>query len=341
MQLRVPRSLEVALFAAGVLWLIAARTVAVSAAEGIADRLSWDVVQPLLAEAFFLFLLLVGYTVLSWIGMRQGSVRAANALPRRATATREWAVGAAIGWAALLMAVLPMILAGALAPEFSWTARAWGTVLLSLAAIGIGTLASEVAFRGFVFRRLIEAIGPTAATLLLAGIYALLESLQPNATGMSFLITVVAGVLFSLAYLRTHALWLGWGMHFAWAAAMAILFGLPVSGVAVYSSVVQTDVNGPVWLTGGAYGPEGALLTALVFVLAMIALYRATREYAWSYTQPVIIAAGYPMEAQPPAAHAAMEEAAAAKTATLVQIAPAQGGSETAAEDSSKPLGSA
>jgi hypothetical protein len=154
---------------------------------------------------------------------------------------------------------------------------------------------------------------------------------------LSFLIALLAGVLFSLAYLRTHALWLGWGLHFAWAATMAIVFGLPVGGIATYSSLVQTDVSGPAWFTGGAYGPEGALLTGIVFVVAMAVVYRATREYAWNYTHPAIVAAGYPMDVPPPKAHAAMEQEAAAKTAALVQIAPAAAASAGKATESSQP----
>jgi hypothetical protein len=319
--MKIPRSLEIALFVTGALWLLAAHAIAVRAADGLASRISSVAAQNLLSDAFFLFLLLVGFTALNWIGARQGSVREANALPERATAAREWSTGAVIGWAALLLAVLPMMLVGALHPQFSGAAGSWETLIISVVALALAALANEVAFRGFIFRRLIVAIGPTAATLVLAGLYALLGSLRPNATGMSFVIAIFAGVLFSLAYLRTHALWLGWGLHFAWAAATAVLLGLPIGGDATYSSVVQTDASGSAWLTGGAYGPEGALFTIVVLVVAMVAVYRATRDYAWNYTQPEIIPAGYPMDVPPPAAHAAME--AEGKTPALVQIVPA------------------
>lgn len=323
----MPRSLHLALFVTGVLWLLAAHAVAFRAAEGIATRFGWSASgQNLLVNLFLLFLLLVGFTVLNWIGTRQGSVREANALPRRPTAGEEWSRGAVIGWAAALTALIPMVIGGALHPQFVWAAPAWWGAMISLMSLALGALASEVAFRGFLFRRLMDATGPTTATILLSLIYALVGSLGPNGTSLSFLVTVIAGVLFSMAYLRTHALWLGWGMHFAWAAATAVLFGLPVAGVASYSSVVQTDTSGPVWLTGGVYGPDGAFFTAMVFLVAMAVVYRATRGYAWDYTHPAIVPGGYPMDVPPPQAHAAMEQAAAAKTATLVQIAPAPNG---------------
>lgn len=303
--------------------MLAAHALAVRAADGILDRLGWGAAQALLTEGFFLFLLLLGFTLLAWIGTRQGSVRTANALPSRSTSLQEWATGAAIGWAALLVAVLPMMLVGALHPQFLGTPSAWGAALLSVLALGLAALANEVAFRGFLFRRLIDTVGPTAATLLLSGLYAVLGSLRPNATFLSFVVTFVAGVLFSLAYLRTYALWLGWGLHFAWAASTALLFGLPVGGIATYATVVQTDATGPSWLTGGAYGPEGALLTLVAFGLAMVLVYRATREYAWNYTHEPIVPGGYPMDVPPPAAHTAMEQAAQARPPALVQIAPA------------------
>jgi hypothetical protein len=321
----IPRSLHLALFVTGVLWLLAAHAIALRAADGIATRFNIAAAENLIGDLFLLFLLLVGFTTLNWIGARQGSVRQANALPRRPTVVQEWSRGAFIGWAAMLVAVLPMMLLGSLHPQFSWSASAFGAILLSLVSLAVAALANEVAFRGFLFRRLIDAVGPTAATLLLSGLYALLGSLRPNATGLSFLITIIAGILFSLAYLRTRALWLGWGLHFAWAAATAVLFGLPVGGMVSYGSIVQTAVSGPTWFTGGAYGPEAAFFTGIVLLVAMAVVYRVTRDYAWNYTQPLIIPAGYPMDIPPPAAHTAMEQETAAKAPTLIQIAPASG----------------
>jgi hypothetical protein len=56
-------------------------------------------------------------------------------------------------------------------------------------------------------------------------------------------------------------------------------------------------------------------------------LVRVTDDYAWSYTHPPIIPAGYDVTIAPPAAHVAMEQAAGAEQpinpASLVQILPA------------------
>jgi hypothetical protein len=141
-----------------------------------------------------------------------------------------------------------------------------------------------------------------------------------DATLISVLVTMLAGVLLSVAYLRTHALWLAWGFHLAWNLSMGAIFGLPVSGLTTFSTIVQTNTAGPRWLTGGAYGPEAGLFTFIVLIVGIVALVRVTRDYAWEYTHAPIVSAGYAVEVEPPKAHVEMEAKAAAAT-PLVQIA--------------------
>jgi len=293
------------------------------AAQGIADQLDLAVLEPLLQQASLVLLLLVAFAVLDWMVNRHLSLRSANALPRRLTSGQEWLRGAALGWGTLLLAIAPMVITGALHPQFWLAPRSWGLALLALITLAFFTLGLELAFRGYLFVRLIAAIGPVAATILLSLLYALLSAFRPNATWLSISITFLMGVWFSAAYLRTHALWVGWGLHFAWDAAMAVVFGLPIAGYPSYSSLITTTVSGPVWFTGGAYGPEGAALTLVVVLASMAMLYRMTRGYAWDYTHAPIVAMGYPMTIAPPAAHTAMEAEAAAQPASLVQIATA------------------
>jgi membrane protease YdiL (CAAX protease family) len=200
--------------------------------------------------------------------------------------------------------------------------RSFLLVITNLLTLLVAALAEEVAFRGYPFRSLIRAIGPVTATILMAILFGLVHILNPNATGIGLLIAMLAGVILSIAWLRTHGLWLGWGLHFAWNASMGILFGLPVSGLTDFSTVIQTDAYGRRWLTGGDYGPEAAFFTIFACLASIIVLVFLTREYAWNYTHLPIVAAGYPLDVPPPAAHAAMEQEAQARPASLVQILP-------------------
>jgi uncharacterized protein len=133
--------------------------------------------------------------------------------------------------------------------------------------------------------------------------------------------------MFSIAYLRTRALWLPWGLHFAWNASMGILFGLPVSGLTTFNPVITTHAVGPVWLTGNGYGPEGSAIAVIVLPVLMIVLVKATRDYAHRYAQPVIVPGGIPVDLDAIARRqheAAMGTEPVATEPKLVQIMPAQ-----------------
>jgi hypothetical protein len=218
-----------------------------------------------------------------------------------------------------------MALAGTLNIQLWTQPRAFGLLFLNLLTLAVAALAEEVAFRGYAYRRLVEAIGPVTATIVVSLFFGLAHTLNPGATANSTLVTTLAGLLLCVAWLRTKGLWLGWGLHFAWNASIGVLFGLPISGISDFATIVQTRTFGRAWLTGGDYGPEGAAFTVVVLLIGIAILVRITRNYAWHYTYVPIVAAGYPMEAAPPAAHVAMEQQArpVSAAASLVQILPA------------------
>ena len=57
-----------------------------------------------------------------------------------------------------------------------WTApRAWGLLVVQLLTLLAGALAGEIAFRGYPFQKLIETVGPFAATILAAVIFGALR----------------------------------------------------------------------------------------------------------------------------------------------------------------------
>jgi hypothetical protein len=323
--------LQFAIFIAALLWFLCCRMLSDSAANGIAQRFDLGDEQALLAALFLLFLLVCGFALLRSIERRRAPLRLALGLPRRKTTGEEWATGAAIGWGIAVAVVLPMALMHGLNVEL-WTApRAFELLGLSLAALAVSTLAYALAIYGYGFQRLIEAIGPVRATLTLVALAALhgvfLSTPFGTPDGIRILVEMLSALLLCLCWFRTHGLWLGWGLQFAWAASVGVLFGLPISGDSSFSSVVDTRAFGPHWLTGGGFGPAAAALSVLLVLGAIPVLVRVTADYAWSYTHPPIIPAGYDVTIPPSAAHVAMEQSALAAApvnqASLVQILPA------------------
>jgi len=268
-----------------------------------------------------LVLLLVGYSLMGMVLDGQDEPFKAMGFVRRATAWREFGIGAALGWGLVVLAILPMAVMGAMRTTFWTEPRAFYLFGINLWTLAAAALLEEVVFRGYPFQRLIQAIGPTGATVVMAIYFGYVHIHNTDASVTSVLVTILAGVLLSVAYLRTRALWLPWGIHFAWNVSMGVVFGLPVSGYLDFGTIVQTQTVGRPTLTGGAYGPEAALATFVVLVIGMVVLVRVTRDYAWEYTHAPIVAAGYEVEVAPPAAHVEMESKAAAAPAPLVQIA--------------------
>jgi hypothetical protein len=217
-----------------------------------------------------------------------------------------------------------MAIFGSLVVSFHTDGHQFFLLFVNLLTLAVAAMAEEVAFRGYAFQRLIDAIGPTLAVLLMSVLFAVMHLFNTNATAASTLVTVLAGWLLSIAYLRTRALWLPWGLHFAWNASMALLFGLPVSGLVTFNSVVTTYARGPLWLTGGGYGPEGSAVAVIVIPILVIVLVKVTRDYAYKYAQPVVVAGGIPvdLDAISRRQHEAAMGTAAVSEPKLVQILP-------------------
>jgi membrane protease YdiL (CAAX protease family) len=289
-----------------------------------ASGLSTGIWFPLIERSALLFLLVVGYASMAFAFNRQRDPIRGMGLVFRPGWRREFALGSALGWGMLVVSILPLVLSGGLIITFWMLPRQFGILFIDLLMLAVASLAEEVAFRGYPFQRLIDAMGPTMATLVASVAFAALHMFNPSANRASFLFTVFCSWLLSVAYLRTRALWVCWGWHFAWNASMCLLFGLPVSGVTQFSPVIQSNTVGPVWMTGGDYGPEGSATAGLVILLGVIVVYRMTRRLAYLYTQPVIVPAGIPVELNAMSASLAPHHPVAPLSApagtTLVQI---------------------
>lgn len=305
-------------FLAALLYFFLARSIAFDAARG----LSSDAWFPLLEQAMLAFLLLVGYGVMGFWLDKQSDPTSAQGFPWRAGWSRELGMGMAAGWGIALICVLPLTVFGGIAVSFSTEPAAWGWLAADAAFFALMALAEEIAFRGYAFQRFIQAVGPTGATLGFAAIYAIMQALQPGSSHASFMVSLVFSVLLSVAYLRTRALWVSWGLNFAWKASRALLFGLAVSGVSRHSPVVQGEPMGAFWLTGDGFGLDGSWLSLIIFLAALPVLFKMTRELNFRYNAPVIVPGGIPVDlnAAARAQHEAAMGSAAPATPALVQI---------------------
>jgi membrane protease YdiL (CAAX protease family) len=306
-----------------VCYIFLARTVAEHAAQGLVG----PDYAPLVQQAMLAFLLLLGFAGLgSWLDHQRAPI-AAQGFPRREGFLGEWGMGLATGWAIALAAILPLIVIGGIAIVLNDSAAAWGWLAADIAFFALLALAEEIAFRGYAFQRLANSLGPVAASLAFAAFYALVQALVLGSSHASVAVSIMLSLLLSTAYLRTRALWLGWGLNFGWKASRALLFGLAVGGINSHSPVVQGDPMGPFWITGGGFGIDGTWLTFFVLLAAWPVVYRVTRELDYRYNTPVIVAAGIAVDLDAAARkqHEAATRDAVPAAPTLVQILPVSG----------------
>ena len=304
-------------FIVAVVWFFLARSLALREARLLVNE-SW---RSLAEQAMLLALLLVGYASIGLTLDRQQHPVSEQGLPRRTGWKGEAGLGMAVGWALAVTCVLPMLVGGGIAIVLILGPSAWGWLAVDAAFFALLALAEEVAFRGYGFQRFAESVGSLGAVLGYAAFYAIVQGLVPGSTRSS----VAVSIVLSIAYLRTRALWLSWGINFGWKASRALLFGLAVSGVSSHSPVVQGNPMGPFWLTGGGFGLDGSWVAFVVLLAALPMVYRITRDLDFRYNAPVIVPGGIPVDLDVAARrqHETAMGAAEPSTPGLVQILPA------------------
>jgi uncharacterized protein len=185
------------------------------------------------------------------------------------------------GW--LLGAVLICAIVGviALAGDLHLMAGGWPT----LAALpGVPLLAGvyeELIARGVVLRNLERVFGSEVAIALSAALFGWLHLGNPHATALSATaVGLEGGVMLAAVYVYTRSLWWPIGIHMAWNFTQTSVFGIADSGNPG-RGLLQAQIEGPAWLTGGEFGIEASLVAvavcALVAAVFLVLAYRAGR----------------------------------------------------------------
>jgi uncharacterized protein len=180
--------------------------------------------------------------------------------------------------AALVVVVLPLALRMAdfeRVPDerLRWPSLLFVTILLLFGAVG-----EEMLFRGYGFQVLVRGIGPFATILPVAVLFGLAHSQNLNFGPLALFNTILWGVVLGFAFVRSGDLWLPIGLHFGWNWSLPLLgvnlsgFTMDVTGYAMHWKVGDK-------LSGGAYGPEGGLLTTAVAIGLIFFLIKAPIQH--------------------------------------------------------------
>ena len=200
-----------------------------------------------------------------------------------AASRRNLWVGLAGGMgAAIIVAVLPLIFRVADFQHVPNEPMRWPSLLFVSILLLFGAVGEEMLFRGYGFQVLVKGIGPFATILPVAVLFGLAHSQNLNFGPLALLNTILWGVVLGYAYVRSGDLWLPIGLHFGWNWALPLLgenlsgFTMDVTGYAMHWNV------GSGLLSGGAYGPEGGLLTTAIAIGLFFYLVKAPIQHQQS-----------------------------------------------------------
>jgi membrane protease YdiL (CAAX protease family) len=155
----------------------------------------------------------------------------------------------------------------------------WG-VLWGFMFLMVGFF-EEYTFRGYALHTLAEGIGFWPAAIVMSFGFAYVHMGNGGETKVGVVATAVFA-MFAAAILRcTGDLWLAVGAHAGWDWGQTYFFGVNDSGMQAPGHLLNPSQSGPAWLSGGSVGPEGSVLTlilwAVMFALFLV-IYRRSPE---------------------------------------------------------------
>lgn len=128
----------------------------------------------------------------------------------------------------------------------------------------------ELLFRVILFKLTEELIGSWGAIALQGILFGFAHAGNPNATIYTTLALILSfSIFFGAGYMMTRRIWFIMGFHWSWNFFQSGIWGMNNSG-ATQPSLITPAVDGPIWLTGGAWGAELSVVTILIlFTLSL------------------------------------------------------------------------
>ena len=138
-------------------------------------------------------------------------------------------------------------------------------------------LFEEFFFRGYSLYTLADGIGFLPAAIIMSLVFAFAHMGNPGENKIGLLAVVCFGLFACATLWRTGNLWMAVGAHAGWDWGQSFFYGVNDSGFQAPGHLLNPHSQGPDWLSGGTVGPEGSVVTLILWVsmtIAVIVLYR-------------------------------------------------------------------
>ena len=186
---------------------------------------------------------------------------------------RDFFFGLAVAAGMLALLIVGCFALGYVAIHWTGGQVPFGTLLATFSLLLLAAASEELLFRGFPLQVLIEGVGEWPAIIVMSALFGAVHLGNPNVSLLGAVNTIVAGILISLAYVRTRSLWMPYAIHAGWNVGLGFVFGFQLSGIDI-ASLWTTGTAGSETMLGGDYGPEGGLLATFVFAAVAVIVER-------------------------------------------------------------------
>lgn len=130
----------------------------------------------------------------------------------------------------------------------------------------------EILFRGIFFRIIEEKLGSYASIIISSSVFGIMHLNNPNSSLAGIALVVQAGLLLAASYIYSGNLWFPIAIHFSWNFTQSAIFGANVSGHEISKTLIISEIKGPLWITGGEFGPEASIQATVFCLIASVIL---------------------------------------------------------------------
>jgi len=181
----------------------------------------------------------------------------------------ETGLGFVVGAALVVISLLMILLVGSYEVE---SMNPGATLIHAFFIFGLLAFFEELIFRGILLRLIEELMGTWFSIVVVAIGFGAVHLVHDEATALSSTSIALQDLILSGAFVLTRKVWLSWGIHWGWNFAQDGFFGMPNSSVDYLPSVLNPEVTGPTWLTGGVFGIELSVIGAALNIVVGLVL---------------------------------------------------------------------
>jgi membrane protease YdiL (CAAX protease family) len=202
----------------------------------------------------------------------------------RQGALAKYGRGFLLGGLMFAAAVGILALAGAMVPEEGDPSKQGTAAILGVLLVLSGWIvqggAEEILTRGWMLPVLGARYRPWIGIAVSSLFFAAMHGLNDGLSVLAVVNLALFGLFAALYALREGSLWGISALHSAWNWVQGNFFGLEVSGMQAGGTLWNLKTQGPDWLSGGAFGPEGgaAVSAVLLIGIAVILLWRPKKR---------------------------------------------------------------